>query len=73
MFGSIAYNHVHANKMKKLDPHTRKHIFTGYGESSRVKHTNYLIHIHTSFSLTNQSSLMRLVYLATKTTLGKRF
>ena len=37
MFGSIAYSHVPADKRKKLDPHTRKCIFTGYGESSGVK------------------------------------
>ena len=37
MFGSIAYSHVPADKRKKLDPHTRKCIFTEYGESSGVK------------------------------------
>ena len=37
VFGSIAYSHVPADKRKKLDPHTRKCIFTGYGESSGVK------------------------------------
>ena len=36
MFGLIAYNHVLANKRKKLDPHTRNCIFTRYGKSSGV-------------------------------------
>ena len=37
MFGSISYNHTHVDKRKKLDSHTRKSIFIGYGESHGVK------------------------------------
>ena len=37
MFGLITYSHVRIDKRKKLDPHTRKCIFIGYGESFGVK------------------------------------
>ena len=64
MLGSISYSHVPIDKRKKLDPHTSKIIFTGYGESFGVKkHTNYVIDIRTSFSLADQPYLMKLVYL----------
>ena len=37
VFGSIAYSHIPTEKRQKLDPHTRKCIFMGYGESSGMK------------------------------------
>ena len=37
VFGSIAYSHIRQEKRKKLDPHAKKCIMVGYGESSGVK------------------------------------
>ena len=37
VFGCIAYNHIPQEKRRKLDPHARKCIFTGYSEASGGK------------------------------------
>ena len=37
VFGATAYGHIPLEKRRKLDPHARKGIFVGYGESAGVK------------------------------------
>ena len=37
VFGSIAYSHIPLEQRKKLDPHAKKCIMVGYGESAGVK------------------------------------
>jgi hypothetical protein len=37
VFDATAYSHIPPEKRKKLDPHAKKCIMVGYGESSGVK------------------------------------
>jgi hypothetical protein len=37
VFGATAYSHIPPEKRKNLDPHAKKCIMVGYGESSGVK------------------------------------
>ena len=54
VFGCIAYNHIPQEKRRKLDPHARKCIFTGYGEASGVE-TYRLFDPHTKKFLFSRS------------------
>ena len=37
IFGAIAYSHIPTKLRKKLDPHSTKCVFVGYGESNGIK------------------------------------
>ena len=51
----VAYSHIPQEKRKKLDPHVKKCIIVGYGESSCVKgYLNYLILVIKSSYLVGQ-------------------
>mgnify|MGYP002775250692 FL=1 len=54
VFGCIAYSHIPQEKRRKLDPHARKCIFTGYGEASGVK-AYRLFDLHTRKFLFSRS------------------
>ena len=54
MLGSISYSHVPIDKRKKLYPHKRKYILTGYGESFGIK-AYKLFDLHTHKFLFSQS------------------